>query len=108
MTTIAARIFEGDDALYELEHGLREAGAPFDRLGRDDYDCSLEIHGVPADYRLSPEAQQFLHSAGFAKVYVNHADKWETHYNFRGEFKPSDGWRVSYPHKRGENETGIW
>jgi len=39
---------------------------------------------------------------------MNHKNKWETHYNFaQGEFKEIEGWRVSYPQKRGKDEKGI-
>lgn len=106
--TIAERMFDGSHAEGELETQLYEAGLKdFERLGCDWYDCSLEIYGVPPEFRLSEEMQRICHAAGFAKVYVNHTDKWETHYNFSEEFKTSWGWRVSYPHKRGDKD-GIW
>jgi hypothetical protein len=107
---LAERLFDGGDAETELIEALQTAGVPFERLGWDWYDISLELHGVPADYRLSEAAQRVVHEAGFAKVYVNHEDKWETHYSFHagGPFEASKGWRVSYPHKRGESGPGIW
>jgi hypothetical protein len=107
--TLAARIWDGDYAGSELEEKLSDAGVPFERLGWDSYDVSLELHGVPADYRLNADAQKLINEAGFGKVYVNHVDKWETHYNFKkDDFTEVKGWRVSYPHKRGEGEQGIW
>lgn len=110
MSTIAARLFDGRDAETELEDALEAAGVKFERLGWDYYDCSVEIHGAPAADRLSADAQRAIHAAGFVKAYVNHVDKWETHYGFkpREEFAEAKGWRVSYPHKRGEDENGIW
>lgn len=107
--SIAERLFDGNSARAELEDELEDAGAPHDRIGFDEYDCSLEIHGVPPEHRLSDAAQRIVRDAGFVKVYVNHTDKWETHYSWKGpEFVPSKGWRVSYPHRRGEGEKGIW
>lgn len=109
--TIAARLFDGGYAESELESALEEAGAKFERMGWDFYDCSLELYGVPPDYRLSTEVQRLVHAAGFVKVYINHEDQWETHYGFdpRGEFKEAKGWRVSYPHKRTAKGDGkIW
>ena len=106
--TIAERLFDGHYAESDLEDKLEQAGFPETMtLGWDWYDCSLEIHGVAPDFRLSKEALQIVRDAGFARLYVNHADKWETHYTFKAgeDAKP---WRVSYPHKRGEGEKGIW
>lgn len=110
MNTIAARMFDGHDAECELETLLADAGAIFDRLGWDHYDSSVELHGVPADYRLSIAVQGIIHKAGFVKAYINHVDKWETHYGFkpREAFTEAKGWRVSYPHKRGDDAKGIW
>lgn len=106
---LAECLFAGSRAECELEDQLTDASVTFERLGWDDYDCSVEIHGVPTDDRLSEEAQRVVHAAGFITAYVNHEDSWETHYHFkpREEFTFSKGWRVSYPHKRGENEQGI-
>lgn len=107
--SIAARIFDADEARSELETQLEEAGALFERITWDWYDCSLELKDVPVDYRLSTEVQRVIQAAGFAKVYVNHLDKWETHYSWkRDEFEEAKGWRVSYPHRRGDGEKGIW
>ena len=57
----------------------------------------------PPDYRLSAEIRRVISKAGFAVVYVNHVDKWETHY----KLPDGEGWRVSYPHKRGGGEKSI-
>lgn len=109
--SIAQRMFDGAEAESELEVQLYEAGLKdFDRLGWDWYDCSLEIYGVPADFRLPEDMQRICHAAGFAKVYVNHVDKWETHYDWKHDapFTVSKGWRVSYPHKRNDGSKDIW
>lgn len=108
--TFAERLFDGSSAECELEDKLDSVGILFERLSWDSYDCSLEIKEVPVHYRLSSEAQEVIHQAGFSKVYVNHIDGWETHYSFSGgEFKAKDGWRVCYPHKRGEDPSqDIW
>jgi hypothetical protein len=110
MATIAERLFDAHDAAYELERLLENVGVEFQRLGWDWYDRSVEVHGVAPNARLSIEAQRAIHEAGFSTAYVNHTDKWETHYHFKPEepFVESKGWRVSYPHKRGNEEQGIW
>jgi hypothetical protein len=99
--SIASRLFDATYAENELEEALSNAGINFEKLGWDYYDCSLEIYGVEPICRLSVDAQKVIHAAGFATVYVNHTDEWETHYTFpSGEFVEQKGWRVSYPHKR--------
>lgn len=109
MPTIAERMFDGLLAQGRLEDDLYYVGVEFEDTGFDDYDCSLELFDVPNHLRLSPEAQKIIYDAGFSKVYMNHKDKWETHYTFEtGPFKEVKGWRVSYPSKRGKNEKGIW
>ena len=106
----AERLFEDPGLEGGVADSLRRAGVPFAGLGWDDYDCSVEIDGVPAGYRLSEEAQRVVHEAGFLKAYVNHEDRWETHYNFPLDklFKASGGWRVSYPRKREDEGGKIW
>lgn len=102
--SLAGRILDGDNARAELENLLDEAGMEYETIGWDDYDSSLEIRGVPADHRPTEEVQRVFHASGFATVFVNHVDGWETHFNYkRGEpFAMKDGWRVSYGHRRGE------
>lgn len=106
---LADRLFDGDRAAADLEDALEEAGASFERLGWDHYDCSLELYGSPPDHRLSEQAQRVAHGAGFLKVFVNHTDGWETHYGFRPSepFAISAGWRVSRGHKRGGGPTLV-
>lgn len=103
--TLAERLFDGEFAKCDLEEMLSSNDVPFETVGWDSYDCSVGIHGVPADYRMPPDVQQALRNHGFSKAYVNHVDKWETHYDFRND--DFNGWRVSYPRNRGE-EGGIW
>ncbi len=105
--TLADRIFESRRAESELETQLEELGVPYEYIGWDDYDCSLELKGVANDYRLTKEAWSAIKAAGFAKVYVNHLDKWETHYTFSDSKEFDDGWRVSYPHKRKDGTANI-
>jgi hypothetical protein len=105
--SIAERVFDGHWALSELGDHLDDAGVQYENMGHDHYDCSLELHDVPDDFRLNGTQQNIIRDAGFACVYVNHKNKWETHYGWRkGDF-PVSGWRVSYPHKRGENGGPI-
>lgn len=110
MTSVAERLFDGGFAESELEDILDTVGVPETRRGWDHYDCSLELYDIDPDYRLTDDAQRAIHGAGFIKVYVNHTDKWETHYTWKSadDFAAVKGWRVSYPHKRGEGEKGIW
>jgi hypothetical protein len=107
MTTLAETIWDGVEALSRLEDNLDDAGIKYASIGHDPYDSSLEINGVADHFRLTGEQQQMLRQAGFARVYVNHKNKWETHYNWRGMPFPVGGWRVSYPHKRGDEFGAI-
>ena len=108
-TRLAGRMFDGAHAESELEEQLFDAGVSFSKIGFDPYDCSIELYGLPNDFRLSEEVQKIIYAAGFAKAYCNHQDKWETHYAFDAtkDFAMSKGWRVSYPHKRGDDEKAI-
>mgnify|MGYP001570703632 CR=1 FL=1 len=105
MTNLADRLFAGRTAEGELEALLERHGVPFEELGWDGYDFSLEVRDAPPDYRMPRDVQDVLFKVGFLKVYVNHIDKWETHYDVNGSAK---GWRVSYPHKRRVDTKGIW
>ncbi len=103
--SIADIWWEGARAKARLEDALYEAGVQFEKIGTDDYDSSLEIYDAPPEQRLTAEQQKIIFDAGFLQVFMNHTDKWETHY---GAHKyPSDGWRVSYPHKRGAGTRPI-
>lgn len=107
--SIAQKIFDGYKTEVQLEDNLWNINVPFENIEFDEYDRSIEINDVDNNYRLSSEAQKLLFDAGFSKVYMNHKDKWETHYSFAsGLFKEVEGWRVSYPSKRGKNEKSIW
>ena len=121
--TIAERLFRED---YEDDEGgetpgiaedakvaheellclLKAADIPFDRIGYDWYDRSLELYDVPPDYRLDDTAHAAIASCDFAKVFVNHTDKWETHYNFRPLAKRY-GWRIRHKHKSGLDKTQL-
>lgn len=92
----------------KIREALKAAGVTF-RFGWDDYDNSIELYDVPPDYRLPEHIQEIIHG-GASTAYVNHTDKWETHYHWdcSVKFKPSNGWRVSYPHKRGDDEKSIF
>ena len=80
----AQKIFDGDDAAKSsLEEALDEAGCLYERIGWDPYDCSLELYDVPSDYRLTAAVQRVIHEARFTNAFVNHVDKWETHYAFK-------------------------
>lgn len=90
----------------EFERELMALGVPTRVFGYDWYDNSIEIYDVPPMFRLTKEQLDLLREAKFSTVYVNHKDKWETHYSFyKGKYP--EGWRVSYPHKRTNDETGI-
>jgi hypothetical protein len=91
--TLAEQLFKGTSVEQEIEMQLDEFAVPFDHIGWDDYDQSIEIYGVENDYRLSPEVFEFLKTCGFVVAYVNHKDGWETHYDLRWGHEPS---RVNY------------
>jgi hypothetical protein len=82
-----------EDRLLELAD---VAGDDWESLGWDEYDASLEIYGCTPNLRLPQVAQDFIFGEGFDKIYVNHTDEWETHYNTPGTETP---WR----RKRMEN-----
>lgn len=92
-------------ARSQMEDLLKRHGVPFTGIGWDYYDDSLEIHGVPPEYRLSDEARKAIAAEQFSTVYVNHTDGWETHYSLTDISR--EGWRVSYPHKRGDGTKPI-
>ena len=102
---LSERLFAGTSAESELEDALSDTGLEFERLGWDDYDNSLEIYGVPSACRLSDAARKIIQEAGFAVCYLNHVDKWETHYRMNSD---KSGWRVSYPSKRNDGDPSIW
>jgi len=96
---IAEIFFQFSDAREEFEEQLVQlVGEQFEDIGWDDYDCSLELYKCSPDLRLSLEAFQFIQSAGFSKIYVNHTDGWETHYNPHSD--------VSKPWRRKRREDG--
>jgi hypothetical protein len=108
MSSIADRMFDGVSAEAELEELISDAGVEFDRLGWDYYDCSVELHGVADDARLSVDTQRIVHAAGFAKVYVNHKNGWETHYTWKaGPFEPVRGWRRHMEHNEEPGPSGV-
>lgn len=98
---ISQRLFDGNRAEGELEELLN--AVPFEKLGWDEYDNSLEICGVPPEYRASGEVLGIVAAAGFTLLFMHHTDHWETHYS-APVWKP---WRVSYPHKRPSDGRGI-
>lgn len=106
--SIAQKLFEAGRIESDLEGRLIDTGIDFSSLGWDFYDNSLEINGADPSDRLSDKAQQLIWNAGFSTVYLNHTDKWETHYQLSAKGIGRAGWRVSYPHKRGSEEKGIW
>lgn len=107
--TRADVIFNGIAEQGKLEDDLYDLGVLFEETSYDYYDCSIELYNVPNDYRLSEQVQRFLFDAGFLIVFLNHFDKWETHYHFyKDKNFPLKGFRVSYPNKRGKDEKGIW
>jgi hypothetical protein len=93
------------EATVWLDRLVTSIGVPTKHIGWDEYDASIELYEVPASWRPSDEQRRKLHGAGFAVIYVNHDDGWETHYHDEPE---DNGWRVSYPHKRGTDEKQIW
>lgn len=118
MKKLADRLFDMDADAEPLDKTaepdmaalLARLGVPHERIGWDYYDLSLELHGVPNDWRMPDDAQRTFSDEGFAKVYVNHQDGWETHYTWAdpAAFAPHPGWRVNYPHKRQKNDGQIW
>ncbi len=96
---LANRLFKKkyQQAEGELKKILRDFEIPYERIGWDHYDISLELYGVPSDWRMPEDLHKALFECGFATVFVNHTDGWETHYHESGV----DGWRVRYGNKHG-------
>lgn len=98
--TLAQRIFEGEKSTSNLENNfftlLSENDCEWDFGFRFDwYDASVEIDDAPVDFRFTDSMFKLFMNAGFAVVYVNHIDGWETHYS-QGH---PEGWRVRYQGK---------
>jgi hypothetical protein len=107
---LAEEIYDGELAQSLLTEQLDNLGIDTENIGWDYYDNSLEIHKVTPEYRLDEKTQEVIRGMGFTKIYVNHTDKWETHYSYAHDkpFAPTEGWRVSYPHKRNDGTTPIY
>lgn len=110
--TLSERIYKNKNykkAVKKFEAALKDKGVQFTETSYDSYDNSMELYGVPPDYRLTPEVVDFiLKDEGFGIAFVNHTDGWETHYTH----KYPNGWRVSHPHKRRDlglgEDSAIW
>lgn len=93
--TLAEKWWANSAVVNEIEEGLWEnepTGFDFQTIRTDNYDSSIEIDGVPADYRLTQDQSDWLKKCGFDKIYVNHTDGWETHYSPGS----TNGWRRRY------------
>lgn len=109
MTKFAELAFDFQHARANFEGDLEDAGLlDFNGIGWDYYDCSLELERVGNDVRLTEAQQRVIFDAGFAKVYVNHLDGWETHYSWHGaEFKANRGWRRRYVSDPSATTTNV-
>ena len=95
-----------DATQLEFTDKLEEVGKlDFDGIGWDAYDNSLEILMVKPLAELTEEAQKLIYDAGFSKVYLNHTDGSETHYNWHGTegFSKHPGWR-----KPNKQSNGVY
>jgi hypothetical protein len=80
----------------------------FDDISTDEYDCSLEIQKVSPHVRLSEAVQRLIWEAGFGRVYVNHSDGWQTHYNWsQDKPPPARGWRRRYVSDPAASTTNV-
>jgi hypothetical protein len=99
---LADRLFECDRAEMTAEDELFTLletigfGDSWADWGRDAYDSSLELYGVPPEARLTEEGAAKLHEAGFWIVWLNHTDGSETTYSDRskGSTRQTDGHRA--------------
>lgn len=104
---LVERLFRGNKkAAAELESVLKSLLIPFETIGWDHYDNSVELYGLPPEFRLSEVQCDRIFKCGFGTIFANHTDKWETHYHSGKNH--AIGWRVSYPHKRGPEAKCIW
>lgn len=105
---LADNIFSGMRARCILEDEFMEPHSELHdfKFGFDDYDGSLEIYGVPEDFRLNEHSYNLFKDTGFCIVFVNHSpigeDRnkyWQTHYTFSIGKSYQDYWRVNYKEK---------
>lgn len=109
MVGFAQQWWDFDHAKCAWEDSLDDRlpeNAEYDRLRSDSYDGSLEIDGAINDLRLEASVQQFIRDAGFHKVYVNHQDGWQTHYDLSGTV-PVRGWRRRYVEDASAKTTNV-
>lgn len=104
----AETAFAFTDAEREFEHDLTDIqDFNYGSLGWDYYDTSLEFISVANDVELTKEALKYLEDNGFYKVYVNHKNGWETHYQLHGDDKNRVGYRTKNNTKNGGEDILV-
>lgn len=117
----ADTIWAFEDAQYDFKSDLARAGfengVHYQKIGWDNYDCSIEFYKVNDDVRLTPDQQCIMYEAGFCSVFINHKDGWETHYSWTvpdmdaikvaGHYIPKRGWRRRYVSDPTANTTNV-
>ena len=75
--------FDFDTAKSDFEEELTKADSTLDYINMwwDWYDNSLELGGVPVDYRFNDAIKEVIFTKhGFSTCWLNHSDGWETMY----------------------------
>lgn len=97
----AQQMFDFQSAQERFGDAILEAGAEgFDwtDMDADAYDDSLELYEVAPSARLNEAQQRLIFDAGFHRIWLNHADAWETYYAWPHDgFVPVEGSRSFKP-----------
>jgi len=79
---LSERLFCSTFARAEIENMLEPSIPDWCdwHLSWDYYDDSIELHGMPLDWKISTGILQKLFDEGFQRVWVNYSDKSEKYY----------------------------
>lgn len=72
-----------EDAMIEAILRILGFDCASDEVDFDDYDSSFEVYNIRNDYRATKEQCEAIFELGFAKFWIHHLDKAETHYWLR-------------------------
>lgn len=75
-STLADRLWAAERAAYRVDDELVDVvqsilGDRWEDYTTDDYDRSIEIYGVPADFVLDEAGQFALREAGFHRAWIH-------------------------------------
>ena len=102
--SLAQKIWDGQTARIILEDQFMNLNPelPDIDFSFDEYDSSVEIDGLPDEFRLNKDSWRMFKEADFTVIYLNHKNGWETHYHTK---KYMNGWRVHYCRENGQAQS---